>query len=674
MRFPVVPLLLLALVPSVAFATGRVDDILREQHRHGFRSAAAAIEQLQAADDRPTPTSAQASRMRYYAAVMHLAVTSRRPRMVAAAREAMAELERMSAEGCTRCADELRIARASDALTRRDTDGAERYLRGLDARVPDESDLAYRLHYARARLYNLRGNYVGGVAEALRASELAERAGDTAAALMSQALMVSMSTALADYPRAEAIGRHAYAQAREIGFGFAMASLRLNMAYTYGRSGRTDDQLRALEEAIALSHDQEGMEEFEAISLSNLADHWLIVKDYGKALDAARKGDALARHTDDPRSLSYALTNEGVAMAHLGDPEGGLRRVHEAVAIAERTGARGDVIGINGELVGILKMQGRYREALEAMEQVASLQADLTRQERDKTLLEMQERYAAQSRQRDIDRLAAANQIKQAELAARTWQQRLWAALALVLALAAVPLVRLTKRVRNDNQRLSGDVAILSEQSLHDPLTGVANRRQCHALMTRYAAADAMMPVGLLLLDVDFFKKVNDALGHAAGDRVLIEIAMRLRTLVRQDDAVVRWGGEEFALLLPGIGDDALAALASRVLQAIASAPFDLGGHRVDVTVSIGAVVHPIGPRGEWEEAMHVADLALYLSKSGGRNRATMVLDVAADADMASLASDLASAQARGDVRLDSVTGPATSSSSVTAVASAMPA
>ncbi len=107
--------------------------------------------------------------------------------------------------------------------------------------------------------------------------------------------------------------------------------------------------------------------------------------------------------------------------------EGGLRLVRQAADIAESMDARGDAVGITGELVGIYKLAGRYREALDALEKVASLQQELTRQERDKTLLEMQERYDAQARQRDIDRLAAANRIKQAELAARTWQQRLWA-------------------------------------------------------------------------------------------------------------------------------------------------------------------------------------------------------------------------------------------------------
>ncbi|WP_462116376.1 GGDEF domain-containing protein, partial [Lysobacter xanthus] len=208
-------------------------------------------------------------------------------------------------------------------------------------------------------------------------------------------------------------------------------------------------------------------------------------------------------------------------------------------------------------------------------------------------------------------------------------------------------------------RRLSGDVATLSEQSLHDPLTGVANRRQCQLLMSRHVGrtGDAL-PVGLLLIDVDFFKRVNDTWGHGAGDRVLVEIASRLRALVREQDTVVRWGGEEFALLLPGTGPEGMAVLAERALFAIGSQPVDIDGSRIDVTVSIGGAFYPLHPGVDWHHAMHVADLALYLSKSGGRNRSTCIANVARGADVVALGRDLAAAQARGDVRLVVGEGP----------------
>jgi diguanylate cyclase (GGDEF)-like protein len=655
--------LLLLLVSGGVIAGERVDDILRDQHQHGYRSAAQAIERLQAASDRPDARAPVDRRMRYEAAIAHYAVTSRQGSMTAAAAQAMRALDEMATrDACGRCAAELRTAKAVDALTRREPDEAELAIRAAEAagaaRWPG---LAWRLHYARGRLYNIRGNFAGGIAEALQAADMAERAGDPAGRIMARAITVSMTAALADYGRAERIARDTYDEARSMGFTYAMATLRLNLGYAYGRAGKIELQSQALDEALRLSRGQVGMEEFEAITLSNLADHWLLRNDYPRALDYARQAEDLARRSDDPRSLSYAMTNAGVAMAHMGDLEGGLRRVHEAIGIADRLGARNDVIGITGELVGIYKLGGRYREALEALEKVASLQHELTRQERDKTLMEMQERYDAQARERDIDRLAAANRIKQAEIAARTWQQRLWAALALILALAAVPLVQWMKRVRTDNRRLSGDIAVLSEQSMHDPLTGAANRRQCQLLMERHAGRNGhALPLGVVLVDVDFFKQVNDTWGHAAGDRVLVEIASRLQALVRQQDTVVRWGGEEFAVLLPGTDADGVLAFAARALAAIGAVPVDIDGSRIDVTVSIGAAPFPLQPGVDWQHAMHIADLALYMSKSSGRNRATCVNAVAPDADIASLGRDLAAGQARGDVLIACVDGPGT--------------
>jgi diguanylate cyclase (GGDEF)-like protein len=648
--------LLLMVLPAVALAGERVDDVLRDQRLHGYRSAAQAIEQLQAATDRPGPAAPLDLRERYHAAIGFLAVSSRQPSMVAAALAALAELDAMARSGkCPRCVTDALLVRTQDALTRREPDTAEHLLRELEpglAHAPP--DVASNFHYSRARLFNIRGNFSGGIAEALNSSDIAEKAGDEASRLRAQALLVAMTTSLADYGRAEAIARRAYGDAQRICFTYAMASVRLNEANAYGRAGKGALQAAALDEALRLSRGQRGMEEFETVSLSNLADYWLMQHDYPRALDFAQQAERLARESGDRRSQSYALTNAGVAKAHLGDIEGGLRLVQQAADIAESLRARGDVIGITGELVGIYKFAGRYREALDALEKVATLQQELTSQERDKSLLEMQERYDAQARQREIDRLAAANRIKQAELAVRTWQQRLWAALALMLAVAAVPLVRWMKRVRTDNRRLSGDVAILSEQSMIDPLTGAANRRWCEATMARQRAA----PVGLMLLDIDFFKRVNDTWGHAAGDRVLVEVASRLRALLRQNDAVVRWGGEEFALILPDVTADRLPSLASRVMQCIAGRPVDIGGQSIGISVSVGAVMSPLRTGVDWQHAMHVADLALYMSKGGGRNCATCVLHVSPETDIADLAHDLASASARGDVLLEMVDGP----------------
>lgn len=122
----------------------------------------------------------------------------------------------------------------------------------------------------------------------------------------------------------------------------------------------------------------------------------------------------------------------------------------------------------------------------------------------------------------------------------------------------------------------------------------------------------------------------------------------------------MRWGGEEFVLVLPGTPARGLEVLAHRVLEAIGAEPVDVGGDRIPVTVSVGCAVFPLVMALGWEDSLHVADLALYLSKSGGRNLATCVTAVAADADVDLLLRDLGAARAAGHVELQVTRGPST--------------
>jgi diguanylate cyclase (GGDEF)-like protein len=127
------------------------------------------------------------------------------------------------------------------------------------------------------------------------------------------------------------------------------------------------------------------------------------------------------------------------------------------------------------------------------------------------------------------------------------------------------------------------------------------------------------------LLDVDHFKQINDQHGHAAGDVVLVEIARRLRTAVRDEDLIVRWGGEEFLLVVHALSPDQVEQLAQRLLAAVAGAPVDCDGRAVRVSASIGFATFPLEPAGmplSWERAIELVDTAMYLAKAHGRNRA----------------------------------------------------
>ena len=155
-----------------------------------------------------------------------------------------------------------------------------------------------------------------------------------------------------------------------------------------------------------------------------------------------------------------------------------------------------------------------------------------------------------------------------------------------------------------------------------DGLTGIANRRQCEeALVAEIARAERLgSALTLVLADLDDFKAVNDAHGHAVGDDVLRTFASTLRTTVRDSDLAGRWGGEEFLLLLPGADAVGAAQLADRVREAfVERSSIGRDGEVVSVTCSFGVAQYR--PGDGQRELFGAADRALYQAKRAGKNR-----------------------------------------------------
>ena len=160
-----------------------------------------------------------------------------------------------------------------------------------------------------------------------------------------------------------------------------------------------------------------------------------------------------------------------------------------------------------------------------------------------------------------------------------------------------------------------------ARDALHDPLTGLANRAfLLDRLELALARAERLESrVGLLFLDLDGFKTVNDTLGHGAGDRLLIEIARRLRSVVRSTDLVARLGGDEFLLLCEDVRDEAALTTLADAVAAATATPWLLDGTRVAVTTSIGVRLAVGGERAD--VVLRDADVAMYEAKTSGRSR-----------------------------------------------------
>jgi diguanylate cyclase (GGDEF)-like protein len=162
--------------------------------------------------------------------------------------------------------------------------------------------------------------------------------------------------------------------------------------------------------------------------------------------------------------------------------------------------------------------------------------------------------------------------------------------------------------------------AELDRVSRIDMLTNIYNRRHLdeHLRSVISAARRHDRTIGVLIVDIDHFKDVNDKHGHLAGDGVLREVAARLQQAMRTEDALGRWGGEEFLAVLTETPPEGVRVMAERMRRVIAAAPFTLDdGSQIRVTVSVG---HTNGTE-DAEVLVHRADDALYVAKAEGRNR-----------------------------------------------------
>lgn len=159
--------------------------------------------------------------------------------------------------------------------------------------------------------------------------------------------------------------------------------------------------------------------------------------------------------------------------------------------------------------------------------------------------------------------------------------------------------------------------------SLHDPLTGLWNHEEILRILKQQLdrAEREGSFVGAIMADLDYFKKVNDTYGHQAGDEVLRSTANRMTSALRPYDAIGRYGGEEFMVVLSGCGKPCIAEIAERLRKSVADEGIETPGGRIQITLSLGTAVSGKEWRPDVASLIHAADSALYLAKKNGRNR-----------------------------------------------------
>lgn len=548
-------------------------------------------------------------------------------------------------------------------------------LREVQAAVKSSRDpeVNMRLNAAFGATYKVSGKFEQALRhylEALRLSDLQPRR-KVQARLYKLDAIAALYWNMKDPEKALATSQEAIALSPLANAPKTLSSLISTQGLALSNLGREDEALDAYKRVLKIGIDA-NMPGTEATALSNIADHYLIAKDYRNAEKFARQALAKSVAIADKAGIATAKINIGFALVGMGKIKDGVDFINEGTKFYQDSDSKVDVESITGELATMYERGGLYKEALATLRQQQKLNDELFRSDRSRAVASLQEQFNADQRQKQIELLAKENDLKDADIKNRRLQQIVTLLAAVVTVMAGVFIFLLYRRVRKVNEQLQQANTQLSFHAVRDPLTGLYNRRSFVELMkARQAQTEAERredsadnPDCMILMDIDLFKHINDTWGHAVGDSVLSEVAHRLKKAVRDSDMVLRWGGEEFLIYSPKSNPVQITGLVDRVLRTIGEQPVEVGDLRVPVTMTAGFISLPFSGVSEtlcdWEKTLQIADMALYLGKAHGRNRAYGLarLLVPSEQAMPILERDLSAAISGGMVEMIEVIGP----------------
>jgi diguanylate cyclase (GGDEF)-like protein len=549
---------------------------------------------------------------------------------------------------------------------------AARALRGMEAactpgdeaRAVQQGQCDFRNAWEALRLIAReqisQGALVSADANIRRGLALARAGGDKHLIALSQA---SLAQVLQGQDQVDAARTEIHA-AQAQGDPVATARVRNSEALIERRSGDFAATRIALEAALAAAQ-QADSPHLLAIYRANLVDVLMHQDMPRQALAMGKQAlPSLQQYRDRQfeRLLHHNLAVANIKLRQFDAARQELARVSEFGVDPADLVQRGRELR---ELAETWTEAGQFKEALAAFHAERDLSARANERNREAALEELRRKYDSAAKQRDLDLLARDGQLKDQQLANRRLAQQVGVAvgvlLLLSLALAAVTLLRMRRAQAN----LTANQQLLRAQSERDPLTDLSNRRHFLAVMDQRARTTGREGFhgALMMIDIDHFKNVNDWHGHAAGDAVIVEVGRRIRAAVREQDLVVRWGGEEFLVLALDTGGEDLAQMASRILHGIGGTPVATAEGPLRVTASIGFASFPFsgitGP-GLRLHSVNWADMVLYKAKAEGRNRAVGISQVdAPDADtLSAILQDFDAACLHGQVRLATLLGP----------------
>jgi diguanylate cyclase (GGDEF)-like protein len=507
----------------------------------------------------------------------------------------------------------------------------------------------------RYRVFILRGNTLRGLGQAEAALpylehglDLAHDMGDDQRSLHAMLWLARIYTNTGNFDRASEQLETARRLATILGDEAALVEVDGCVSDVADRRGDHVAERRA--SLSALEHAKRaGSNKWLAHALVNLGDSYLKARDFRESLKYSKEALPIVLRLRGSGDEPIVLFNEGLANIGLGNIKLGEQLAEEAIAVSVAGDDLLDAQELLREYADALEHAGYLMMAIQAYHRYDEVSAKIMTSTRQRAFLELSAKFDDERKARELELLRRDNALKAAEMHAQRLRQQLIIAAALFVTCICAALAWAFARVRRANNRLRFN-------SERDALTGLRNRRYFNE---HVLSVEGARPVGgcVLLADLDHFKRINDTLGHPAGDAVLATVSHRLSAALRESDKLVRWGGEEFLAVLDPITPEQADRTVERLLQAVRRDPVHWNGEAIECTISIGYACFPmVGSATEisLESAIGLIDKALYEAKRRGRDRACLISAVTADnaRDLTLISAEFESATADRRIRL----------------------
>lgn len=465
-----------------------------------------------------------------------------------------------------------------------------------------------------------------------------------------------------NWPAARQLLESTYAEVRHYKRLELLPDLYLTLGYVLAAQEDFPQAIEINQRGLLLAKEQK-QQSLAITYMNNLGSIFIQQENSDAANEILTQALAEAELLNDEENIQLINFNLGYAKVLAGNHEAGLQQMLQSYAFYQQRNYKAEIEDLLGWFAKAYKVMGDYNMLANTLEQQMALREEMMNAEREKSTRDLQARYDLKSQSQQITILQQQNSLQEELIKNKKLQQTVTLLFVMIILIAAVLLINLYRKVRKTNQRLKEVNKQLEFQSLRDPLTGLLNRRAMQDKMAKRHISGENTPCGLLILDIDFFKQINDNYGHAAGDAVLIEISRRLSEFVTKSEMLIRWGGEEFLMILNSQTSSKIDQLSQRLLTAISELTINYEGREIAVTISGGFINLPFAEVAEhqlnWEKVLQIADMALYLSKVNGRNQVTLIdgLNVPFAIAEPHLQSDLNGAIRENQVRYHIISG-----------------